>query len=802
MDQTTETVKKTASQSIDFWKIIKVFLSRWYWIAGCLVISLVIAWLYIWYTPPVYMTFASLKFDDKQGALSNAVRTSPDYSSMGNFTDKIKAESYVIKSNDVILNAIGRLNYKVSYFLKGRVRTTELYPTVPFTVDIAKQDSVNFSRAIYDISSVSSTSFKLGVSGSKSYKTYRYGQDISEGNMIFRVTTPVPSSGQYSFKFNSKYDFMGRAFGINTMEAAKFTNVMNLSNTDQNPVFAADILNAVMKEYVTYDASQRRKGAQQTIDFIDSQLEFLNEQVAASGTDLARYKTQNNVVDLNTNTQMAVGKLGDFEKQKTELNIAELGIRQLETQIAGNKQRIQINFDLEGEIGSLLGGLVTQLNSLIANREQKLTQFNPESAPIKDLDRQINEIKQAIRNNINSLHERNQKTIRYIDAQIAQVNQNLNRLPGTQKEFATLQSKFDINQKVYSYLSEKKLESQISAAAIVPGATIVNLAQPSFFPISPVPRQIYISALLAGLAAGAGLILLIRILNPYIYDKEAVEGLTTTPIIGVIRKFPEYIDQNSKQVLSVEKPKSVFAESVRSVRTNLSFMASHKKSKIICVTSEISGEGKSFITLNLAVTLALIDKKVLLVAADLRKSKLHKAFDTDNKKGLSNYLSGKYGLDEIIEHNTSHGIDFISSGPIPPNPSELLHSDKMVELFAILQDRYDYVLFDTAPVGLVSDAVPMIRNSDINLFVLRSGISQNRAASVPERISREYGLTNVAIVLNAFGDDALHANIYTTDYSRGSGNTYYYSDYSGYSGAGYYEDDKKWWEFWKRGSRG
>ncbi|RZJ87524.1 MAG: polysaccharide biosynthesis tyrosine autokinase [Chryseobacterium sp.] len=195
-----------------------------------------------------------------------------------------------------------------------------------------------------------------------------------------------------------------------------------------------------------------------------------------------------------------------------------------------------------------------------------------------------------------------------------------------------------------------------------------------------------------------------------------------------------------------------------------------------------------------------MEKRVILIAADLRKSKLHKAFGSDNKKGLSSLLSGQATLEEVMIHDEVHHIDFIPSGPVPPNPSELLHTAAMKDLLKKLETDYDYVLVDTAPVGLVSDAIPLIRSSDINLFVIRSGVSQQRAANIPERLSREYGLSNLAIILNAFGDDALYSNYYTTDYSRGGGNsTYYYSDYSGYSGSGYYEDEnRKWWQFWKK----
>jgi tyrosine-protein kinase Etk/Wzc len=478
-----------------------------------------------------------------------------------------------------------------------------------------------------------------------------------------------------------------------------------------------------------------------------------------------------------------------------------IGINLLENQINKNANKIEINLDLEGKISGLLGGLITEYNTLVLSRETKLTQLNPTAQPIKDIDAQIESLKNAIKNNISSLKNRNLKEIAFINSQIAQTNQYISELPAKEKDFVQYQSNFDVNQKVLSFLSEKKLESKMNEAAVVAGANIVNEALPNTNAISPKERSVYSFAAMVGLAVGFGLILLVRFLNPYIYDKETVEALTNTPIIGVIRKFPEYIDKDNRQALSLAKPKSVFAESVRSVRTNLSFLAANKKSKIICITSEVSGEGKSFVTVNLAGTLALIDKRVVLVAADLRRSKLHKVFGNNNKVGLSSYLSGQKTLEEVVIHDDVHNIDFIPSGPVPPNPSELLHTESMKKLIDTISPLYDYVLIDTAPVGLVSDAIPLIRQSDVNIFVIRSGKSQFRAAAIPERLSREYSLSNWAIVLNAFGDDALHSNYYTTDYARGGGNsTYYYSDYSGYAGSGYYDDPKQWWQFWKKKS--
>ena len=352
---------------------------------------------------------------------------------------------------------------------------------------------------------------------------------------------------------------------------------------------------------------------------------------------------------------------------------------------------------------------------------------------------------------------------------------------------------------MYSFLSEKKLEAEISRAAVLPGASIVNLAQPSYSVITPQAGKLYTSAIILGLSFGMGLIVIVRLANPFIFDKEAVESVTSKPIIGVIRKFPGKIDRNNKQVLSISKPKSVFAESVRSVRTNLSFLAGERDSHVICITSEIAGEGKSFLTVNLASTLALIDKKIIVVAADLRKSKLHKTFDKDNNKGLSTYLSNQHQLDQVIQKTEIENLDFIPAGPNPPNPSELLHTPRMTQIIKELSSRYDFVLIDTAPVGLVSDSIPIVRQADINLFVIRSGVSRFTAATIPERLSREYHLNNVVIVLNAFSDDALYSRYYSSNYAGNYYNNYYYSDYSGYYGSGYFEDDiPKWYEFGKK----
>lgn len=800
MDQTIPTEnRKLASQTINYWKIVLIFLSRWYWVAGTVLISFVLAWLYVRSITPIYITSASLKLDaDQQQQMASLPGSPVNYRPFNQ--NQIQTEGIIMRSEEVILNALKNLDYKISYYLEGRVRVTELYPKQPFQIDILTQDSVNFSRAIYSVKPVDRQSFELSSSddNNKMIKKYRYGQAINAGNMVFTVKTEIPANGKYSFKFNGIRDLYGRAAGgLNVFEQEKNTNIMGVTHTDSNPVFSADVLNEIIKQYVKNDATLKKRSAKQTIDYLDSQIAFLDAQVYKAGNKLSSFQSDNKLIDPNTDKQLGSSKLSNLQNQVAELQLQELGIQQLETQVKNNKDRIQLNLNLEGTNSTLLAGLITQLNGLIINRENKLQNFNADAQPIQDINRQINEVKQAIVTNIRLLHERNQKTINYLKGQIGQANNTLSSIPAKQNDFTKLQSNFDINQRMFSMLFERKLSAQISSAAVISGATIISIAQPSFFPISPVPKKIYSSYLFMGLFSGLGLILLVRILNPYLYDIETIEGLTTTPIIGVILKYPKKV-QPGESVLSIERPKSIFAESVRSVRTNLSFMASDQNTKVICITSEVSGEGKSFVSLNLAGTLSIIDKKVILIAADLRKSKLHYAFGSDNHIGLSSYLSNQADLGDIIFTDERHNIDYITSGPVPPNPSELLHHKSMGTLIEKLRESYEYIIIDTAPVGLVSDSVPLIRKADINLFIIRSGVSKFRAATIPDRLSKEYGLNNIAIILNSFGDEKLHANIYTTNYAHSNTGTYYYSNYTGYGKSGYYDDEKHWWEFWKK----
>jgi tyrosine-protein kinase Etk/Wzc len=800
MEELEKVQRKLPNQEIDYFKIGKILISRWYWIAASVIIASAISYTYLWYTPKIYATSGTLKIEEKKSEISDliSVMTTPERG-----PSKIQSITSVLTSRILVLTAIKDLDYRISFYISGRVRTSESYPQKPLDINLVKFDSLNFFHSLMTFKAVNQHTFNLSykLNGKEVQANHNYGSLVSIGNTSFRIKYPgtVPSNTIYQFKFNIPEDFVGRVQGgLYAGETAKNSNIIALQETDSNPQFAADVLNAIINEYVIFDRNQKAQSASQMIDFIDSQLAYLSNEVKGSEKSIESYKKKSKILDVTSASSTSATKAAELESSKSLLKIQLIALDQLASQISKEKSNVTLNFSVGGTNLPSIEGLVSRLDNLIAERAGLLSIYNADSQPIQNINQSILQIKNTALNNIRQIRVGIEKNVQYLDSQLGQVNSTIEALPAAQRDMVSLQRDFEINDKVYSFLSEKKLEAQISRAGILPGATIIELAQPNFNPVSPNEHSIQRTAIILGLAIGLGMIVLIRVLNPYIYDKETIESLTSIPIIGVIRKFPEDVDENSKQALAISKPKSIFAESVRSVRTNLSFLASEKTNKVICITSEVAGEGKSFVAVNLSSTLSLIDKKVILIAADLRRSRLHKTFHVPNDVGLTNYLAHQAEVGDIIQQLEGQpNLDFIVSGPVPPNPSELLHSNRMHTLIEELKKQYDVIMIDTAPIGLVSDAIPLIRMSDINVFVIRSGKSKFYAATVPQRIAQEYQLDNTVIVLNAFEEDLLHSRYYTTKFTgeyTGS-RYYYYSDYSGYEGSGYYLDDekKKWW---------
>lgn len=743
-------------------RILIILFSRWYWLVSMVLVGIILSYIYLNLKPKTYATEATLKFEEKRSEISELINVRNVYER----SNKLQSEQFVIRSREVLLTAIANLNYPVAYYKENALHRVELYPSVPFGIIILSNTRDEAESHDYRVYPIKEDRFELEFrkNGKLIKQAYKINEPIAHGGRTFMISSrfkPSQIGLLYSLHFNNPDELLGRINGGLSMTENKNTNILSFTQKDQNPFFAADGLNAVLNSYISYDREQKTQSANQTIAFIDTLQNRLAHVVGTSGTALERFKSRSKMLNVSGSTDQALGRLEASERQKADLDLQVLKTNLLARQLNERDQTAAISYDLQEIKDPVLGNLLTQYNTLLLKRQAQLSTYKGGSETIRETERQLAIIRQSLVDNLQVQQQTNAEASTFLRAQISRDRSQLSRLPGAEKDFVTLQSTFEVNQKVYAYLNQKKLEAQISRASITPAATIVDKAIPMLKPIAPIDFDVYRTSILLGLAAGIILIFLVRALNPYIFDRETLAQLTTIPIIGVIRKF--HVAKSNTGKLLLVQGDSMFAESVRSLRSNISFLAPDIERKVICITSETSGEGKSFSALNLAHALSLIDKRVIIIAADLRKSVLHRAFNTDNKLGLSNYLSNQAELEDVIVHY-SEALSFISGGPVPPNPSELLYGQRMAKLIATLRLTYDYVIIDSAPIGLVSDALPMLKAADINLFIIRAGLSRYHAAKLPERLSQKLILENFHIVLNAFNQDRLHSPYYS--YSR------------------------------------
>ena len=748
-------------QEIDYLKVLKIIFSSWYWLAGSLLLSILLAWMYLRYTPPVYSAEASLKFEEKKSELSELISIRNLYDK----TNKVESEKTVIRSKTVLLQAMGSMDYNISWFKKGNFKTTDIYPLKPLRIGILKINPDSISSIPFEIENYSQRDFMLSFVLHRQVirRRLRYGELISIPNLVFRVFRGQEhnkSKVRYLFKFNTGRDFLDRINPALKIDDNQNVNVLQLKITDNNPYFAADALNAILDAYLKFDRMQRSASATQTMKFIDTLLRNMSGTVNTSATDITRFKSGNPFINPTSGSALMTDKYTKLEAEKHLLAIQTLLIRQQEQHLRESGNHELPNASLQGNSDPQLILLIQRFNELLQQKKDGLELYSENSDNMKALNEQIQAFKVAIKDNLEVQRRKNLKTKQYLDQQINEVKTNYQAVPDMERQYIKLQSKFEIDEKVFRYLSEKKLEAQISKASIIPGSIIIDAATYSTIPVAPIAKDTYTLFLFAGFVSGILVIFGLRTIKPCIYDRETVESLTNVPIIGIIRKYTGQAQSDKMQNQALNDTRSPFSESVRAVRSNLNFLTTQNHSKVICITSEISGEGKSFIAINLATTLSLIEKKVILVTTDLRKCKTDWESCTCTQKGLSNYLAGQARIEEIIGTTSMKNLDIITSGPVPPNPSELLHTQKMKALIDMLKDKYDCILIDSAPIGLVSDAVPILRMADINLFIIRRGISGYTSATLPEKLAKELNLSNPAIILNAFEHNNFHGKYY------------------------------------------
>ncbi len=601
--------------------------------------------------------------------------------------------------------------------------------------------------ALYDYSSdqVISKNNTFSITG-----RFKFGEKITGPNYSFRVLLNNQYENYYTdkdiyFSFNNINSLTAQY--KNALEIAPANleaTIVDISFKGLNIKKSIDFINGLTGAYLQRNLNKKNYLAISTIEYIDRQLADISDSLLYSGQELQDFRRRYQVMDIEIKAGRVYAQLQDLEDQKTEL------VRNLRFY-----QSLDQHFELYKDSSSIRAPSVMGINDALLNTQiQELATLNSEknslirsnqlrSPRLQTLNVRIEDLKNTISENVKFIISSTQLTLNEINEDIALARYEETKLPQTQRKLLEIERMFNLNDAVYTFLLQKRAEAQIARASNLPDSEII---EPAGFAgvASPKKMMIMALALFLGVAFPGGFLFLRNFFNDKINDIEDLKNLTGIPVIGQIL----HNDTKNNNVL-INVPATPIAESFRTIRAKLQFFSGEESNKVILITSTFSQEGKSFTALNIASSLALFNKKIVIIDCDLRKpSILHKEFGTVDLVGLSLYLSGKAELQEIVIETPIENLDIITSGPIPPNPSELIASSLVHDMIEDLKEKYDYIILDTPPLNPFADVYHLLKLSDINMYIARQNFTPQKIFKMTVRELENNNGKNNCIILN------------------------------------------------------
>lgn len=786
------------NDEFDFLLLLKII--KRYWYVNVLVIGLVIfgSWLYLRYTPNVYEASSIIQVEDE-----NTTQFFDQEKSAPMMNNDLAKKIDFLRSSAFLNIALSKLPLQVGYFYNGTILSMELYKNSPFTAQILKIDSSFYNTPI-EVKFEDKDHLTLKYEIHK--KEYSTSSTAIQG--VFYVTTNSfttrleltnPSAlklkEKYSLIFYNPQSIVPRylpKLSINVLSDAAKT--IKITIKENNAHKAADIVNMLASEFREYDKLKKQEGANNIIEYIDDQLSFIEDSLYSSEDKINKYKKENGIETVELKPLSAIQlKIADLDNSINKLNYEERLLSDITKSVSAEK-----NLDIYQFLAQIIGSdyqgslsvILTQIQGLLIQKEQLMYDYTSNSGQIKQLNYQIEIQKkilsEAIRNfktNIGSKRSQYRSEMAALVNEVAMKEDNTKTI-----ELKKLKRVSSINETFYNQLIEAKTKYSILKAGYTSQNIILEQSKSNLDPTSPKRLQTYLLSLLFGL-----LFIFVFIALKYLFYNEIstiadISKYTDVPVLGMVPLYSSTLPYS--QLIVDKEPKSQLAEGMRSIRTNLQFINNSEGSKVISITSTISGEGKTFVGINLAGIIAYSGKRVIVLDLDMRKPKIHKAFSEEdnlipNKKGMSEILSGIENYRNCINKSRVDNIDFITAGSIPPNPSELILSDAMDEIIETLKKEYDFVIIDNPPIGLVTDAMKNLQRADFPIYVFKSNYSKRFFIANLEFLYTDCKINKLSLVLNAFD--------FTNLYGSGYGSKKGYGKYSSYGygygyGYGYYED--------------
>ncbi|MCF6244080.1 MAG: polysaccharide biosynthesis tyrosine autokinase [Sulfurovum sp.] len=707
---------------------------------------------YAYYQPNIYEADSAIEIGpgQKSGSQKEDVLTM----ALGVGNVNLDTELGIMMSRKIAMTTLKKANLTHRYFaIDGYKRPQELYgESAPFEVLMKHGQNVIFSLIpINDEKYRLEAEYKEGNGTTWSYdKIHTYNKEIK--NRYFDFTLLVNDVKKLDAK---KYKFMVLSErnavkdlhkNISIGQKTDKSSLIEIVYKDTVALRAKDVANSIANSYIEHAIASKTAEASSILEFIDQQLADIDNGLKKSENELEDYKESISTVSLTFKAEGVVEKLSEYESELKKIDIKK---KMLDTIY----KKVQAGSDLETlsvaglNLDESLGILISKLQDALLERRPLLQQYKIAHSKVKGINRVIDQLKKMIRINIKTLKGNIDQRQSLLAQNVNDQKEMLAALPESERRLGRLQRNFTVNEKVYSFLLEKRASAVIAKAGTISANKVIDTAVLPLHPIGPKRALMSISGLLLGLLLGIGFVLFRGHLDTRIKDEDDVKNATSIPLIGAIPSFSA--TEGKAKVL--EAPKSAASEAFRTLRTNLSFLSQSEDSLVITTTSTISGEGKTTMSINLGAVMSLTGKRTIIVDLDMRKPQLHKQLQLSNLKGISSVLAKKEKLSDVIQH-IHHaeyaGLDFISSGPIPPNPSELIQSDMMARVIEELKSEYDIIFFDTPPVGLVTDALLVMPQSDISIYVLRARYSEKEFLKEIEQMKETHNIKGLGIVLN------------------------------------------------------
>lgn len=808
-----EETREENEEKVDIQELFFKYAIHWPWFVGSVIACLLGAWLYLHFATPVYNISASIIIkDDKKGGTTGTATGLEDLGLGGliSSSQNIDNEIEVLRSKTIIKEVVNNLSLYITYKDEDEFPSQDLYKSSPIRVNLTPQEAEKLPKPAKIEMELSpegrlDVNIKIGdkIEYEQHFEKLPAVFPTDEGTFSF---TQAPDSiiEQYKKKGEEEEKTGSRHIqatitqplkvaknylqNMTVEPTSKTTSVAVISLKNSSLERGQDFINKLLEMYNRNTNNDKNEIAEKTAEFIDSRIAIIDKELGSTEEKLEAFKRNARLTDLSSDAQQALAGNAEYEKKRVENGTQISLVQDLAKYINDPNNDYEV---LPSNVGLKDEGLSTQIdryNEMIIERKRLLRTSTESNPAIVNIDTSIRAMKANLQATIQGTLQGLFITKADIDREANRFNQRISNAPGQERQLVSISRQQEIKAGLYLMLLQKREENAITLAATANNAKIIDEAIADDIPVSPKGKLIYLIALVLGVGIPVSIIYLVGLTQFKIEGRADVEKLTSAPIIGDI-PLTDDKDQNGSIAVR-ENDNTLMSETFRNIRTNVQFMLQGGK-KVILVTSTVSGEGKSFVSSNLAISLSLLNKKVVIVGLDIRKPGLNKVFHLSHKeKGITQYLADPHvDLMSMVQQSTvSKNLYILPGGTVPPNPTELLARDGLDKAIAMLKENFDYVVLDTAPIGMVTDTQLIGRVADMSIYVCRADYTHKAEYTLINELITTNKLPNLCTIINGLD---MKKKKYGYYYGYGKYGKYYgYGKRYGY-GYGYGQEDKE-----------